>query len=320
MINEKIKYNNKLELSLSALMFFSPLIQKQIKKRSDISKDEKNFIQWFIKIWYMNILMLILSIWLQIIFYLTNIGFIQSISIITTTILAISLVIWSIYAISGKELIKSNQIVNEINSSQKKINIIINYIPLYNIYLRYKKHNFENPDLVLKESILVWSTLLVTLLLFNNEKIIWFGITIIVIRVITLLNNINFWEKTKNFVNSLFKKNPEEIRWYVIWTIKTIFNKKSLKENINTNKTIFELIIKIEYKQILLEYILLFILGLYLIYYWYINQNISLLFSIVFILGRYVVMIIKWKRVPHLPIIKEITSLFFNNKNKIWNQ
>jgi hypothetical protein len=45
MINDKNTYNNKTELSLSALMFFSPLIQNQIKKRTDIDESDKNFIK-----------------------------------------------------------------------------------------------------------------------------------------------------------------------------------------------------------------------------------------------------------------------------------
>jgi hypothetical protein len=89
-----------------------------------------------------------------------------------------------------------------------------------------------------------------------------------------------------------------------------------LKNNINTSKNDFELILKIEYKQILLEYIILFILSLYLIYNWYINHNIFIVISTIFILIRYIIMIVQRSHVPHLPIIKEITDLFFNNKNR----
>jgi len=320
MIEERNTYSNKTGLSLSALMFFSPLIQNQIKKRSDISENDKNFIKWFIKIWYLNIFMLILSIWLQIIFYLTNLSLLEDIGFVTMIILAISLIIWSIYVISNKELIKINQSQNETVLQKDKINLIINYIPLYNIYLRYKKHEFDKPDLILKESILVWSILSFLFLVSNNESIVWSLITLVIIRIITLINGINLWEKTQKRLNSIFRKNPEELRWYIIGTIKTIFNQKNLQENIEINKNDFELILKIEYKQILLEYIMLFILGIYLIYYSYINQNISVILSIIFILMRYIIMIIKWKHVPHLPIIKEITNLFFKNKNKKWNQ
>ena len=319
MIEEKNTYSNKTELSLSALMFFSPLIQNQMKKRSDINENDKNFIKWFIKIWYLNIFMLILSIWLQIIFYLTNISLIQNIGFVITIILAISLVIWSIYAISNKELIKINKSENEKISQKDKISFIINYIPLYNIHLRYKKHNFNEPDMILKESILVWGMVSIFLLV-SNEIITWFLVILIVIRIITLINGINLWEKTQKLLDNLFKKNPEESRWYIIWTIVTIFNQKSLQENIETSKNNFKLILKIEHKQILLEYIILFIMGLYMIYYGYINQNISLIISTIFILMRYLVMIVKWKHVPHLPIIKEITNLFFNKNKKRWNQ
>ncbi len=107
MIPEKKTNNNKIELSLSAVMFFSPLIQNLLKKNKKITEDEKWFIKWFIKVWYLNIILLIITITLQVIFYMTQIWLIQTISFILTIVLAGSLAIGSIYAISNKAIIKN---------------------------------------------------------------------------------------------------------------------------------------------------------------------------------------------------------------------
>jgi len=299
-------------------MFFSPLIQNQVNKRSDISKEEKNFVKWFIKFWYINIIILFTSILAQIFFYLTNIILLQTISFITAIILAILLVIWSVYAISNKEIIKTKN-ETKIIKKEEKFNMILSYIPIYNIYLRYKKHNFDSPDLILKESIILWSIFILLFLIFQNININSVIIIIIIIRLITLFNNIDRPENIKNKINNLFKKNPEEIRWYVVWIIVSIFNNKNIIENIKDKKTEYELIFKIEYKQILLEYIILFILSLYLIYFSYTKDNLSLIIPILFIISRYTIMLVKWNHLPHLPIIKEVTNLFFKNKNKKWD-
>jgi hypothetical protein len=108
-------------------------------------------------------------------------------------------------------LVKYNHNINN-GTQNSKINLIVNYIPLYNIYIRYKKHDFENPNTILKESILVWGIISIVCLFLNNENVIRSVITLLIIRVITLLYDINILEKTQKKLNLLFKKNPEELR------------------------------------------------------------------------------------------------------------
>jgi hypothetical protein len=44
MANERKTESNKIELSLSAIMFFSPLIQKILKKNKSIAQQDKDFV------------------------------------------------------------------------------------------------------------------------------------------------------------------------------------------------------------------------------------------------------------------------------------
>jgi len=293
-------------------MFFSPLIKNLIKKKENISNEEILFIKWFIKLWYFNIIILSISIFLQIIFYMTNNTIYQTISIVIAWVLTLSLVIGSIYAVSNKEIIKNKE--SKIEEKNNKLDLLLNYIPLYNIYLWYKKHNFENPDIILKESIIIRGLYSIIFIIFTNPTINRIILTIFIVRVIMFISNINYWDKIKNFINKLFKKNPEEIRWYFSGTIFWLFNKKNIEENVDIQKKQFELLFKLEEKQILLEYIIFLLLWIYWSYRWFILENNFLIFSILFIISRYLIMIIKRNHVPHIPIIKWITNILFKNK------
>ncbi len=333
MWNERKTDINKTELSLSAIMFFSPLIQNMLKKNKSISLENQKFISGFIKLWYFNIWLLIITIILQIIFYTTKLDITQTISTIITIILAISLVLGSIYAISWKAIIKSSQ--NESNSDSKskannnhndkiiihektnnKLEILINYIPLYNIYLRYKDHKFDNPDIILKESILLWSLFSIILIAVQNQTINLIIIIIIWIRIISLINDVDFGSKIKQYINDSFKKNPEELRWCISGTIITIFNKNNISQNITTQKNNYELLFKSKNKQIILEYIILFALITWWLYIWYTTSNTMLIFALLFIVSRYLIMLIKRNHLPHIPVAREITNIFFKHKIK----
>ena len=326
MANKRTTNNNKIELSLSAIMFFSPLIQNMLKKNKNISLEDKAFVAWSIKLWYLNIGLLLITIVLQVAFYLTKIWLMQTIGTVIMIILAISLVIWSIYAISGKSIFNSdkNNINSDINNNKidnnnitnNKLEILLNYIPLYNIYLRYKNHKFDNPDLILKESILRWSMFAIIFITAQNQVINWTILTILWVRVIALISDVDISTTMKQKINKLFKKNPEELRWYISGTIATIFNKKTISENIITQKSNYELLFKSTSKQIILEYAILDLLTIWWLYIWYMADNTALIFALLFITSRYIIMLIKRNHLPHIPVIREITSIFFKNKTK----
>jgi hypothetical protein len=304
-------------------MFFSPLIQKMLKKNKNITQQDKDFVAWSIKLGYFNIFLLLLTIVLQVVFYLTKLSITQTISTVTMIVLAISLVIWSIYAISGKSILKSSNKINkdllktsDTDLTNNKLETLINYIPLYNIYLRYKNHNFNNPDIILKESILRWSLFAIIFITVQSPTVNWIILSILWIRIIALMNGIDLSNTAKQKINKLFTKNPEELRWYISWTITNLFNKKTISENITTQKTNYELLFKSTNKQIIFEYTILDLLIIWWIYTWYITNNTALIAAILFIAARYLIMLIKRNHLPHIPVIREITSIFFKQKRK----
>jgi hypothetical protein len=304
-------------------MFFSPLIQKILKKNKSIAQQDKDFVSWSIKLWYFNIFLLLLTITLEIVFYLTKLSITQTISTITMIVLAVSLVIWSIYAISWKAILKSSNQRNgnlsennNTNLTNNKLETLLKYIPLYNIYLRYKNHNFNDPDIILKESIIRWSLFTIILMIFQNQTINWVILAILWIRIIALMNNINLPTIIKQKINKLFTKNPEELRWYISWTITNIFDKKSISENIAEQKTNYILLFKATNKQIIFEYSILSLLIVWWLYTWYITENTTLIIAVLLITVRYLIMLIKRNHLPHIPVIREITSIFFKHKTK----
>jgi hypothetical protein len=95
------------------------------------------------------------------------------------------LIINSILAISEKSIFnKSNNTKNDI------LDVIKNYIPIYNIFLRYKAHNFDNPNKTLKESIILRGVFSILILLFSNINTILIILFIVIIRIVTITNGI----------------------------------------------------------------------------------------------------------------------------------
>lgn len=309
--------NNKIELSLSALMFFSPLINNNIKDRQDITNDDKIFIKWFVRLWYLNIVLLLNTITLWVIYYNTTLPIFNTLCNISLIILIVFLWIWSLFAILEKPIVKSNYTDNE--ATVNKSNIMLNFVPLYNIYLWYQNHDFDNQHTELKESLILWWLFSIIALLPINKYIIISCLIIILLFLIARIVWLDFGEKYNNFVDNLFKKNPEEIWWYAAWLLKTPFVQWELKDIINEQKWKYSLIYKMDYKHILLEYIILAILILCGLYIWMKSKNGMILLWIILVIWRYGLMLIKWKHVPHIPVLREFTNLFFRKKIQSWD-
>lgn len=315
--NIDINKNNKIELALASLMFFAPLIKYNLKSRKDINESDKNFIWWFIKLWYLNIWLLWLSIILWIVSYITNIQILNTCSTIIVSILAVLLLIWSIFAIMEKSIMKAEDIDNHIEKqvwSTDAFQIILSYIPLYNIYLWYEKHDFDWNNLYLKESLILrWIFSIMLLMVSNRYILIWFWILIFLMMLLSLFQ-VKFWLSYEQFIKNLFKKNPEEIWGSMVWVLMAPFGWQTVKETIDMQKWKYSLIFKLEHKQVLLELILIVILSGFGIYMWVVATNYTLIVWIILILARYLVMLVKWKHMPHIPVIKEITNIFFISK------
>ncbi len=319
--NTNIAKNTKIELALAALMFFSPLIKSELKKRQNLGNEDKQFIYWFIKLWYLNIVMLIITIMLELAYYSTTQNIFNIVGNISLVLLAVSLIIGSIFAISERSITKP---ITQDNNSMKIttkndiLDIILKFIPLYNVYLWYEKHDFEWNDIALKESLILWWGFSI-LLIFPLHNL--FFITYLVLILLMVLINIfglNIWEKYDKFINNLFKKNPEEARWWFIWIITAPFSRSEVNATIETKKQRYSFIVKLDHKQVLLEFIILSILVLIWIILWIYFKQYSIIIWVLLILWRYAIMLIKWKHITHIPIIKELTNIFFTSKVQQW--
>jgi hypothetical protein len=130
-------------------------------------------------------------------------------------VLTIILVIGTIGILTDTDIIAHDiswmKLYNEHVTTDRK-QILIRYLPIYNIYLRYQEHNFDTPDILIKESILTW--LLFVIFGFCTTPFwtsIW--LIVIIIRVASLMGGIDIINpEIKKFINTLFSKNPEELR------------------------------------------------------------------------------------------------------------
>jgi hypothetical protein len=316
MLNENLNNssNKKIELALCALMFFSPLIKNQIKKIWDLKNDDITFINWFIKLGYLNIIILMLIIISNILYYRTDINLFLTIWTCLIILLIIMLITWSIFAITEKPISHNN---TSIENKTYKFESVLDFIPIYNIYTWYNKHDFTwNENIWIKESLLLWWIFSIVLCFNAPTIILIIPITIILLVIWINITNLSLWEKYISFINNLFSKNPEETRWKIIWILISPFNKKTLDENTSWQQMQYSLIYKIEHKQILLELILLIVISIVLLILGIAHKKYQLICGISLILSRYILMAVKRKHMTHIPIIKEFTSIFFkSNKN-----
>lgn len=250
-------------------------------------------------------------------YYMTNISILSMCGTIIIIILAVLLLIGSIFVLTEKTIITINKADEWLSNlrSNNISDIILAYIPLYNIYSWYAQHDFDGEKTYAKESLILWWAFSLLLLITSNKYVlIWFWIIILFTMLLDIFQ-VHLWSSYNQFINNLFKKNPEEIWWSLIWTCIAPFGWKSVKESIDAQKSKYSLIFKLDHKQVLLELIILILLCGFWIYMGVISTNYAVIIGIILILARYLIMLVKWKHMPHIPGIKEITNIFFISKN-----
>lgn len=331
-MDKNINSTTKVQLSLAALMFFSPLVSNMLKKDNlELNNEDNKFIKWYIRLG--NYLLIIL--WVTIISWILNyniqsdiINVIYSLSIISLTTM---LVVWTISILTDTNILSWDKKLVDLyyeNVTSDKKEVLTNYTPIYNIYLWYTQHNFNQPNLLIKESILAW---LIFIILWFFTNTFWAStfLIIIIIRIASLMWWIDFVSpQIKKIINRLFTKNPEEIRWYIKGSIMYLYNKvtdqlnkKEIGYFIDKEKEEFGLLYKIQLHnsiKIKIQYIMFIITFGYLIQQAIVdlNQRIVVIPWLIFI-WRYLVMLIKREHLPSLPIYKEITDLLIYIYGKI---
>jgi hypothetical protein len=245
---------------------------------------------------------------------------VHTISIITT----ISwLIIWSISAVSGK-IIYNKEMRKYNNINEDRAEVILLFIPWYNIYQRYKEHSFDNPNIRLKESIIRW-ILWTTITLATQSPIISICILLVIVsRVSMIAGWINIMSnEIKKDINHTFKTNPEELWSYIIATIDLISQKIQNKmiqptrqELVQWYKKNYSYILPIE-KTIIIQYCIGTIWIVLLAILQKNSTNRTRTLPILLIISRYVIMYSKWKHLPPLPLAREIHIFMENMYEKI---
>ncbi|MFA6256082.1 MAG: hypothetical protein WC606_02760 [Candidatus Absconditabacterales bacterium] len=314
--------NTKTQLSLAAALFFSPLVQNMLNNNTrDITDKERDFIHGYIKFGYITLLFGGIVIAAGVANYLFALNILSIVYTVSIFILIFLLIISVVSILSDIRLLRGKDSATEIYTIEgSKKDIILKYLPMYNIYLWYKSHSFDKPNWRIKESLLLWIVFLIASMT-GNIMITTIVLILIVIRIAALMSDIDVLNtQTKQRLNKLFFKNPEEIRGYItgfsVYLAKSftrIFTKgqiSSLTEEIAKQKEAYDHIIDIQ-GTIIIEYILGILLTIGLVYLTKIDFTVRTYYAgFGLLIGRYLVMAFQLKHLPHLPVAREIMLLF----------
>lgn len=303
------------------------------KYEFQINNNDIDFIKWYMYLGWINIILLLISITLWVSDYVWGFGFLNTLYMSLMSLLVISLVIWCICIFTDTSVISTKTqdktSITPVIIEWEKSDMLLDYLPISNIYRRYKAHNFDTPNTIIKESIIVWWIFAVICMTWNIT-ILSFILMIIITRIVTLMNNIDVVpNKIRIFISQLFLKNPEEMFWYIKWTLlfagkALIHHKETLQECINTEKQEYSYLYNIKKIWFIqLQYILA-IAGLATVcrqFGLFPNTEFEYIARWL-ISSRYLVMLFAWKHVPAIPVFNEIVGwlLYIKNKTKNENQ
>lgn len=315
--------NTKTQLSLAAALFFSPLVQNMLKKNTrDITEKDRDFIRGYIRFGYITILFWIITITTGVLNYLFMLKILNVTYTVSIFILILLLLVGIVSVLADISLVKwGDQDIKTYTVEGNKKDIIFKYLPIYNIYLWYKAHSFDKPNRWIKESILL-RTLFFVVSMTGSVAISSIVLILLILRIAALMSDIDFLNiATKQWLNRLFSKNPEEIFGYItgfiVYLTKSlvhIFNKiqpYNLEDEIAKEKEDYGRIIDIQGNvSIISEYILWVILFIGLVYIIKLDFTIRTYYAGLGLLTiRYLVMAIQLHHLPHLPIAREIMLL-----------
>lgn len=331
---------NKHLFALTAILFFAPAVPFVLKNNNYwLTKEENDFVKWYIKYWF--IILWIFLFW--ILSYIISFMYWKSISnlikfdissiiwnILTWTWI-IMIIVWVFMIFGDKPIFQKWINIDVWKVKSWNFALISNYIPIYNLYLWYSNNRDLKNYWWLKESIfLLFVWILLWIISYNNPVFITLlFLLFIIVRAWSLLWWIDFIkDKYKEKIDWLFNNNPEEILWYFTWFVKFLFSKISkkkqdLKESIWKDKLMYSQIIdqennetQIDYKIFYIEYALLIIITI--TYLMYISAEIKVKISWMFYIIPYLILLTRYwiviycKKIIPIPVLHEI-SIKINN-------
>lgn len=293
--------------AVAGMMFFAPFVKHGLNSDSPFSDEEKNFIMWYVQVWYVNLVFLAIVLITELI----NITYIYPVlsRIITIWCFAIYIItLFCVFSCANRlSMWKPDEKITQ--DIQNKKGLLKAYIPILNFIIWFRQENYNMPYWWLKESILLWNCFIFWTLLFWSSFGIWMLI-IIIVRVVLLLLNIDITPlSSKKAINWSFLCNPWEITAYIFAPIVSKIKKADYETVLQARKQAYAQW-QTFWIWIIIQY-LLFIGILYLIYRnitisWV--QIILLIAAILWILRIF--LFYRYKGTfPKIPILSEIVSL-----------
>ncbi len=316
--------NTKTQLSLAAALFFSPLVQHMLTtNKRDINETERDFIRWYIKIGYVTLALAILAIASWVMNYLYPLSILSITYTISIFILIFLLLISIVSILSDISLVKWWSLAFHTSSVEgNRKDILLKYLPAYDIYLRYASHSFEKPNRWIKESIILW-TLFGIVCLSGNIFLSSTLLILIIVRIASLMSDIDFLSiPIKQQLNKIFVKNPEEFFWYITWFISYIgksithtfisMQPYTLASEIHREIEVYSRIIDLQgTTSIIIEYIIWILLAIWMTMVISPDFTVRTYYAALWLLiARYAVMGLQLKHLPHLPVARELLLLF----------
>lgn len=314
--------NNRIQLGLASVMFFTFLVQSLIRDENIwLTADDKDFIQGYITFWYINIVLLIATIVCTVLYYFIDSTIFYWLHTFFIFTLLFALVIGCIGVLTNTHFVHFHRIhAQSTDVTENKTAILKAFLPGYNIYTRYQMHSFQKPYWWLKESVLRRTIIVLVGGLLDSDILMNFVFVLMVLRLSTLWFGMDYITPTsKAIINNWFSKNPEELMGYVTGSIVYLYHRifastkqLSWNECVHEEKQTYNGLYPIHTdtltdRHMVVEYTLW---GLVLFY--------GLLTSVldtfgayhivvpVLLLLRYGILYYYWKHLPYLPVIHEI--------------
>lgn len=310
MDNQQNNISSQAKLSaIAGMMFFAPFVKNSLKSESELTEYEKNFILWYVQIWYVNIVFLliliiskIIEIWIQSEIFTQ----IENVSSLAMYIVIAFSILTCIAEMNMRW--KDESIMQDI---QHKWMLFKSFLPIENFILRFRQKDYNMPYRRLKESVFLWINFIIRTLLFWNSAGIWILI-IIVVRLVLLLLNIDIIPMSmKKWLNNLFSCNPSEIIAHISAPLIATVKKSDLSTMLQTEKQKYA-----QWQTLGIWIIIQYVLFLWLLFLLY--RNISISVNEVILLSAFILWICRviifyyYKRtLPRIPILSEIIWLIF---------
>lgn len=297
--------------AIVGMMFLAPFVKHNIKFDSDFSEEEKEFIMWYIQVWYVNLtfLVIVLTATLMNLYYihpaLSRIITIGSFVIYIITV-------FSLFAcVNGLTMRKPGEKV--VVDIQNKKQLLKAYIPVMNFIFWFRQENYNMPYRWLKESILLRTIFIFGTLLFWNFFWIWV-VWVIVVRVLLLMINVDIIPLSmKKAINITFSCNPWEITAYLFAPIVAKLNHTDYDTVLQARKQAYA-----QWQSFWIWIILQYLGFLAILYFIYRNSididwiQIVLLIAAILRITRVIIFYKNKKTFLRIPILSEIISLVFH--------